>query len=83
MRHDRDAKQHGEPGDAQERGDPADPEVGLEVVDRAGQQRVPELSLGVEALVGRDRNVDGCPQPRVGLDVLGRQRLLQPEDVER
>ena len=84
MRHDRNAEQPGEPGDAQEWGDAADPaDVRLEVVDGAGQQHVPELRFGVQALAGRHRDVDGGPQRRVGLDVFGRQRLLQPEDVER
>jgi hypothetical protein len=84
VRHDRNVEEPGEAGDAQERGDSAYPaDVRLQVVAAAGQQHVPELRLGIQALAGRDRNVDGGPQGRISLEVLRRERFFQPEDVVR
>lgn len=51
----RDVEEGGEPADAHERGDAADPaDIGLDEVDDAGEQHVPELRLGVQALACRD-----------------------------
>jgi site-specific DNA recombinase len=82
VRRDRDAVRLGHRRDLFDLEQPADvADVGVDDVGGALLEAVAEVRLGVERLAGHNRDVDLRPHLGRRVEVLGRGRLLVPEDV--
>ena len=83
VRADVDVERLGQVRDLQPGRDPADAgDVDLDDAGRAAVEVLAELRDRVHRLADRDRDRGGAREAHVALDVVGRERLLEPAEVE-
>ena len=84
MRREHPAMEVGKGGDAPATADSSGEHgVRLDDVDASAQDEIPCLGAGSHHLAGRDAQGCAPAEQRVAVEVVGRQRLLEPVDAER